>query len=188
MKDKKQTIRKLKNPTHLMNLLELSATEQAQLIKNKQISSEEVVRKHIERAMLFNPVINAIVQENYHGAIRMAKAADEKVKTGEPLGVFHGVPCSIKECFAMEGMPQSSGVVQRKDFRATENAPTVQRILDSGAIPLGVTNTSELCMWYESANKVYGRSRNPYNPSKIVISRAEHCSHSWSSEPLQTVL
>jgi fatty acid amide hydrolase 2 len=151
-----------------MNLLELSATELAALIRKQEVSSEEVVRKHIERAMLFNPVINAIVQENYHGAIRMAKEADAKVKRGEALGAFHGVPCTIKECFAMEGMPQSSGVVQRKDFRATENAPAVQRILDSGAIPLGVTNTSELCMWYESANKIYGRTSNPYNPSKIV--------------------
>lgn len=151
-----------------MNLLTLSATELALQIKQQNISSEEVVRKHLEYAQLVNPKINAIVKENYLGAIVMSKAADLKVKRGEELGVFHGVPCTIKECFAMQGMPQSSGVLDRKNFRASENAPTVQRILDSGAIPLGVTNTSELCMWYESSNKVYGRTKNPYNQNKIV--------------------
>ena len=151
-----------------MSLFQKSATELANMIKKQEITSEEVVRKHIERAVQFNPHINAIVYENYHGAIAQSKQADEKVKAGDELGVFHGVPCTLKECFAVQGMPQTSGVVNRKNYRATENAPAVQRIIDSGAIPLGVTNTSELCMWYESANKIYGRTNNPYNLKKMV--------------------
>ena len=38
----------------------------------------------------------------------------------------------------------------------------------AGAIVLGVTNTSELCMWYESSNPVHGRTLNPYDPERIV--------------------
>jgi fatty acid amide hydrolase 2 len=44
----------------------------------------------------------------------------------------------------------------------------VRRLRVAGAIPLGVTNTSELCMWMESDNRVYGRTNNPYDPSRIV--------------------
>ncbi|MBE2247718.1 MAG: amidase [Candidatus Competibacteraceae bacterium] len=151
-----------------MDILTLSAKQLAQLIRQGELSSYEIVSRHIERAKQVNPVINAIVANRYEQAMQDAKRADEMVRDGEEIGPLHGVPCTIKECFAYEGMPQSSGVVARKNHIATENAPTVQRLLNSGAIPIGVTNTSELCMWYESANKLYGRTRNPYNPRKIV--------------------
>ena len=39
----------------------------------------------------------------------------------------------------------------------------MQRLVDAGAIPLGVTNTSELTLWIESENPVYGRTNNPYD-------------------------
>src|SRR5260370_32720457 len=65
-------------------------------------------------------------------------------------------------------MPQTSGLVARKDVVAPEDASTVARMRAAGAIPLGVTNVSELCMWYESNNRVYGRTNNPYDPSRIV--------------------
>jgi fatty acid amide hydrolase 2 len=74
-----------------------------------------------------------------------------------------GVPCTIKESFALTGMPNSAGLVARRDLRATEDAPAVARLRAAGAIPLGVTNTSELCMWLESSNKIYGRTNNPHD-------------------------
>ena len=45
---------------------------------------------------------------------------------------------------------------------------TVRRLRAAGAIPIGVTNISEACMWLESNNPVYGRSSNPYDPTRIV--------------------
>jgi fatty acid amide hydrolase 2 len=81
---------------------------------------------------------------------------------------LHGVPCSIKECFALTGMPQAAGLVARRDYRATTDATAVARLRKAGAIPLGVTNTSELCMWMESSNRLYGRTNNPYDLSCVV--------------------
>ncbi|MFT5587365.1 MAG: fatty acid amide hydrolase 2, partial [Cognaticolwellia sp.] len=54
------------------------------------------------------------------------------------------------------------------DVIADHNATAVQRYLDAGAVPLGVSNTSELCMWMESDNLVYGRTNNPYDPTCTV--------------------
>lgn len=51
---------------------------------------------------------------------------------------------------------------------AKEDASVVKRLREAGAIPLGSTNCSELCMWMESYNKVYGRTKNPYDPSRIA--------------------
>ena len=78
------------------------------------------------------------------------------------------MPFTVKESIALRGMPQSTGLVMRRDFRATETAPPVQRLIDAGAIPLGVTNTSELSLWIESTNRVYGCTNNPYDPARTA--------------------
>lgn len=69
---------------------------------------------------------------------------------------------------SLAGMPNTSGLVNRRDVIATCDATVVSRLKQAGAIPLGVTNCSELCMWYESSNRVYGRTNNPYDLQRIV--------------------
>ena len=66
------------------------------------------------------------------------------------------------------GMPNASGLIERKDYRSEEDCPVVTYMRKAGAIPFCITNVSELCMWYESANRLYGRTRNPYNTARIV--------------------
>ncbi|KAG9478075.1 hypothetical protein GDO78_013201 [Eleutherodactylus coqui] len=70
--------------------------------------------------------------------------------------------------FVFAGMPHTSGLFSRRSLRSEHDAAVVSRLKRAGAIPLGVTNCSELCMWYESSNNIYGRSRNPYNLQHIV--------------------
>lgn len=147
-----------------------SATHLAHLIRTQQASSREIVDAHIAYARKVNPYLNAIVQERFEQAQEEADQADKVLKESSPeeLPPFHGVPCTIKECFALEGMPQTGGLYSRKGFTASDNATAVQRWKNAGVIPLGVTNLSELCMWMESSNKVYGRTNNPYDPGRIV--------------------
>ena len=78
------------------------------------------------------------------------------------------MPCTIKESFGVAGLPQTSGSVARKDVVAERSATAVQRLVDAGAIPLGVTNTSELTMWIESQNRVWGRTNNAYDPNRTA--------------------
>lgn len=150
-------------------LLLESATRLAARIRNGETSAVEVVETHIRAIASVNPTINAVVAERYNEARAEAAAADARVAAGATdLPPFLGVPCTIKESFALTGMPQASGLVARKEVRATGDATVVARWRAAGAIPLGVTNTSELNMWMESSNRVYGRSNNPYNASRIV--------------------
>ena len=65
-------------------------------------------------------------------------------------------------------MPNTSGLVAKKGQMVNYDAAVVTRLKKAGAIPYMVTNVSELCMWYESANHLNGRTRNPYNTSRIV--------------------
>jgi fatty acid amide hydrolase 2 len=68
----------------------------------------------------------------------------------------------------MAGMPNCAGLVSRAAWRSEVNAPTVQRLIDAGAIPLGVTNTPELCLWIETENRQYGRTNNAYDPRRTA--------------------
>ncbi len=151
-------------------LLLLSATQLAKQIRNKQISSREVVQAHVDHARKHNPQLNAIVADRYDAALLEADAADRLLAEVGPDRVpqFHGVPCTIKESIQVEGMPHTAGLVSRKDLRMTRDASTVARIRKAGGIILGVTNTSELCMWMESSNNVYGVTNNPYDFKRIV--------------------
>lgn len=151
-------------------LLLMSGTALAARIRDGQTSSREVVEAHIRRIETVNPTINAVVAERFSAARAEAEAADRQLRADGPdaVGPLHGVPCTIKECFRLTGMPNSAGVVARRGVRSAGDAPAVARLRAAGAIPMGVTNLSELCMWYESDNKVYGRTRNPYDPARIV--------------------
>src|SRR5205823_12937994 len=112
----------------------------------------------------------AIVHDRYDEARREASAADDTLgRLGpEALGPFSGVPITVKECMGVCGLRKTSGLVARKDFVADVDGTAVARLRAAGAIPLGVTNVPELMMWMETYNKVYGRTNNPYDPTRTV--------------------
>ncbi len=147
-----------------------SATELARMIRTGAVTSRDVVEAHITHIEKVNPILNAVVKERFEAARNEAKAADQQIRACDPesLPPFHGVPCTIKESFQFRGMPQTSGHHSRRDFFPDEDAVTVQRLRQAGAIPLGVTNVPELCMWMETHNSIYGRTNNPYDPTRIV--------------------
>jgi fatty acid amide hydrolase 2 len=153
-----------------MPLTTESATRLAERIRRRETSSEEIVSAHVAHARRTHDAIHAIVRDRFEEALSEARAADARIarEGTSDLPPFFGVPCTIKESFAFAGMPQSAGLVSRRDFRAKEDAITVARIRASGAIPLGVTNTSELCMWMESSNRVYGTTNNAYDRKRTA--------------------
>jgi len=152
------------------DLLLESATRLAERIRAGEVSSREVVEVHVAQIERVNPQLNAVVRTRYDEARAEAERADAlRARTRpEDLPPLHGVPCTIKECFALAGMPNASGLVARRHLVSERDATAVARLRAAGAIPLGVTNTSELCMWMESNNRVYGRTNNPYDPARIV--------------------
>ncbi|CAH1799494.1 unnamed protein product [Owenia fusiformis] len=157
------------------DLLFESASALARQIRSRKLTSTDVVQRYIKRIKDVNPIINAMVKNRFRDALKEAKKVDEILDSGdipeeysEEKKPFLGVPVSIKECFALVGMPNNSGLEARKQLRCHEDAPVVANIRQSGAIPLGVTNTSELCMWLESANWVYGRTKNAYDTTRLV--------------------
>ncbi|KAJ8008476.1 hypothetical protein DPEC_G00105210 [Dallia pectoralis] len=153
------------NPLLLMSAMQLS-----QKIRRREVSSVEVVEAFINRIQTVNPLINALVQDRFEAALLEAAQVDKLIQEssgGEEVLQDRlpllGVPITIKESFALQGMPNATGVVFRRGVLSTRDAPPVALLKRAGAIPLGVTNTSEFCMWYESHNHLYGICNNPYD-------------------------
>ncbi len=152
-------------------LTERSASDLARAIREGEVTAAEVVEAHIERHIRCAPRVNALVAERFQAARNEAAAADRRVASAGPgtsLPPLLGVPFTVKESIALAGMPNSAGLVARRDHRATASATAVQQLIDAGAIPLGVTNTSELTLWIESVNRVYGRTSNPYDSRRAA--------------------
>jgi len=154
----------------MKGLLTLSGTRLAGLIRSGEATSREILEAHLARIVEVNPVLNAVVKARFEEARAEADLADGRLRRDGPAGLppFHGVPCTIKECFALKGMPCTSGLRSRRDVVPRRDATAVARLRAAGAIPMGVTNVSELCLWMESDNRLYGRTNNPYDPSRTV--------------------
>lgn len=141
----------------------LSATSMAQKIREKKLSSVELVEAHLARIERLNTKLNAFVQVDGEGARRQARVADEAVNRKLALGPLHGVPVSIKSSIEVKGLRCEAGTKLRAGVVAAKDAPLVSRLRDAGAIILGTTNTPELLMAWETDNLLYGRTNNPWD-------------------------
>jgi amidase len=154
-------------PEPSMNELTLlSAVEMAERIRNKEISSVVLVEAHLSKIEKLNPKLNAFVHINAEGALKEARAAQDRLQRGETIGPLHGVPISIKSAINVAGMRCEAGTRLRAGNVASEDAPLVSRLRQAGAIVLGVTNTPELLMAWETDNLLYGRTNNPWDLSR----------------------
>jgi amidase len=135
----------------------------AELIRTRKVSSEEVVKAHLARIEAVNPRINAVVTLAAERALREAREADAALARGKRKGPLHGVPMTIKDSFDTEGVRSTAGTKGREHYVPKVDATAVARLRQAGAILLGKTNTPELTMSFETANAIFGQTRNPYN-------------------------
>ena len=145
-----------------------SATTLAALIREKKASPVEVVAAYLDRIVDQNPLLNAFVHVEPEWALSAARAAESAVMRSENLGPLHGVPLSIKSSIDVGGFRCEAGTKLREGYVAARDATLVSRLRSAGAIILGVTNTPELLMAWETDNLLYGRTSNPWDLSRTA--------------------
>ncbi|QXD00103.1 Aspartyl-tRNA(Asn) amidotransferase subunit A, Glutamyl-tRNA(Gln) amidotransferase subunit A [Klebsiella sp. PL-2018] len=143
--------------------IQMSAIEISRLIASRQISVYEAVSSHIDQAQRANANINAIIGPRYDEALAQAKEFDRVATIARDQPLF-GVPFTVKESIAVQGLPNTYGSYYRRTDIANKHATAVERLLNAGAILIGQTNLSELALWPECANVIYGKTSNPYSP------------------------
>ncbi len=155
------------------SLTERSAISLAEAIRRREVTATEVLEAHIEVLERDRRRLNALVADNFAAARDRAREIDRQIggsalrgRALTELPPLTGVPFTVKESVALKGMPHTAGVPARRGQLGTRSATVVQRLVDAGAIPIGVTNVSELGLWIESDNPLYGRTVNPYDPAR----------------------
>ncbi|CEF61203.1 Fatty-acid amide hydrolase 2 [Strongyloides ratti] len=167
---KKQVVPNIKN-----DLLKLPAIKCGELIRQRLLTSTELVGSYIERQLEVNPIINGIMEKSYHKALKTANDIDNYLKhidvNSEEYSILMeekpllGVPFTVANSIVVKNFQSTCGIVQRKLFQksGTIENQGVNRLIEAGAIPIASSNVSQLCMWIECNNKVIGRTNNPYD-------------------------
>ena len=147
-------------------LFELGAQRLGDLIRSGDIGAAEAVAAALARIEQVNPALNAVVVSRAGAAREEALAIDRRRARGEVLPPLAGVPVTVKESLDLEGTPSTFGLPWRAREIAPADALHVRRLREAGAIVVGKTNVSQLLMYVESDNPVYGRTLNPWNAER----------------------
>jgi len=143
-------------------LWKLSLSDQAQGIAAGDWTSEELVSSVLGRIDGVNGTINAYCTLNER-ALDEARRVDLRRSNGEPLGVFAGVPFSVKDLIPTSGVRTTLGSLAHRDWMPETDELAVSRLREAGAIVVGKTNTRELGYGIVTDNLLFGPTRNPWN-------------------------
>lgn len=146
-----------------MELISLSALEQAALISKKQLSSEELVRALLDRSEKLNPKLQAFVEIYRKDALCWAREKDRQTLTGAPLPAFHGVPIGIKDLNLVRGKRTRMGSRGFLPFWAPCDDASVSPLRRAGFVILGKLATSELGALPITEPDIHPPTRNPWN-------------------------
>jgi aspartyl-tRNA(Asn)/glutamyl-tRNA(Gln) amidotransferase subunit A len=144
----------------------LSATELRGLIAARKISPVEVTRAVLARAEALQGELNCFITICGDEAMGEARAAERKVMAGEPLGLLHGLPVTVKDIVNTRGVKTTFGAVPYKDNVPTEDAVAVAKLRAEGAILIGKTTTPEFGSKCLTDSPLFGRTRNAWSAER----------------------
>ena len=150
-------------------IIKWSAKELSKQIHQKKVSCREVLSAYLAQVDKVNPTLNAIVSRP--DSEKLLAQADEKdalLAKGESMGWMHGFPMAPKDLSNTKEITTTQGSLALKDNLPAADGLMVERMRKSGAIFIGKTNTPEFGFGSQTYNKVFGVTRNAYDPSKIA--------------------
>lgn len=143
----------------------LPAWQLARMIREREISSRELLEVYLERIDALNPQLNAVVTLDADGARRAAAAADEATTAGQETGPLHGLPMTVKDAIEVAGMRSTGGSRSLADHVPAADAPAVARLRSAGAVVMGKTNVPEWSGDVQTYNELFGVTNNPWDLS-----------------------
>jgi Asp-tRNA(Asn)/Glu-tRNA(Gln) amidotransferase A subunit family amidase len=156
-------------------LLALTATQVVANIKNGTLKAETYMAAMIARAKAASG-LNGMIFLNEAEALKAAKAVDADKAAGKTLGALAGLPIVVKDNINTKDMKTTGGTSTLRNFQPASNAPSVQKLLDAGAIILGKSNLHEWAFGITTTNLTLGTDqsglatrpgKNPYDTSRI---------------------
>ena len=140
-----------------------SITELARMVATKAISPVELARAHLDRIAALDTTLETFITVAPDHALDAAKAAEQRVMAGEPLGPMHGVPIALKDLCNTAGIRTTGGSKILGDAVPATDATAVTRLKAAGAIVLGKLNMHEFAYGPSGLNDHYGTPVNPWD-------------------------
>jgi aspartyl-tRNA(Asn)/glutamyl-tRNA(Gln) amidotransferase subunit A len=150
-----------------MSLHTLSAADTAAKIASGDVSAVEVAQAHLDRIDAVDDRVHAFLHVDTEGALRAARAVDEKRAAGEELGPLAGVPLAMKDVVVTKGLPTTAGSKILAGWHPPYDATISRRVKDAGIVMLGKTNMDEFAMGSSTENSAYGPTHNPWDLTRI---------------------
>lgn len=148
-----------------MDLIFTSAHRLARAIRDRQVSSREILETYLEQIAKHNPTLHAVVTLDEEGARKKAQAADDALVKGEIWGPLHGIPMTIEDCHATVGIRSTwGGHPSLTDYVPSEDSTVVARLKSAGVIIFGKTNGPMI--WGDES--IFSRTNNPWNPGRTA--------------------
>ncbi|MEV0372360.1 amidase [Streptomyces sp. NPDC050636] len=145
-------------------LWKMAAREQAAAVRDGEVTAVELVDAHLERIAEVNPAVNAVTQLLADRARADAAGVDRRRAAGEELGPLAGVPFTVKESTAIEGVPTTYGAERLRDSVARADAPPVSQLRAAGGIPIGHSNMPTLILaGIHTRSELFGDTANPWS-------------------------
>ena len=146
-------------------LFHRSATELLGGYASGALSPVDVVEAVLARVAEKEPVVGAFYRYEPEQARQAATDAADRWARGAPRGPLDGVPVTIKENIAKEGLPMPGGTAAQEPVIAERNAPITDRILEAGGVILGTTTMPDWGMLSSGVSSLHGITRSPWNPA-----------------------
>ncbi|MEJ8801069.1 amidase [Pontibacter sp. H249] len=154
---------KVKLPANREELAFYTLPQLSELIRTKQISSEELTVFYLDRLKKYGPTLECITSLTEELALEQARKADQEIKAGKYKGMLHGIPFGVKDLLSTKKYKTTWGAMPYKDQVIDEDATVVQRLQDAGGVLVAKTTLGALAMgdvWYG------GKTRSPWNISR----------------------
>lgn len=144
-----------------------SAIDLVALLHRREIGAEELLDLHLARMEQRNRSINAVVVFDLDRARATARRIDAK-GAGEDRGLLCGLPMTVKETWGVQGLRTTVGLPFLAGNIASEDSKPVARLRAEGAVIFGKSNVPIGGADHQTANPIYGLTRNPWDLSRTV--------------------
>ncbi|MER7737393.1 amidase [Streptomyces sp. NPDC096538] len=153
----------------MSELTDLTATQLLDGYRKGEFGPVEVTRAALRRAEEIQPQVNAFVRLLADDALERAAASEERWRRGEQRGPLDGVPVTVKDILLLRGAPTLKGSRTTDPAgRRDEDAPSVARLRERGAVFLGKTTTPEFGWKGVTDSPLSGVTRNPHDPTRTA--------------------
>jgi amidase len=145
-----------------------TATELTRALRDRNVSSRELLEHALARIEEHNPALNAVVALDAERARVAADAADAASASGDAPAPLYGLPMTVKDVWETEGLVTTSGAPELRDYVPERDALAVSRLKAAGAVIFGKTNTPLYAGDLQTFNDVYGVTNNPWDLSRTT--------------------